>query len=559
MGDDIRTRVLAIGLDSATPDLIEPWVKEGKLPVFKRLMETGCYGRLPSTVPPLTPPAWTTSVTGVNPGKHNIFDFFRMGPDNTKATVNAGDRRAKALWNLLEEYGKRSVVINLPMTYPADTLNGVMVTGMPTPSVNKGFVSPAHMSETVLRLTEGMPLAVDVHPLLRGDETGFLNALESVTQRITRLARHFLETEDWDFFMVVYDDLDRIQHTFWHHMDPAHPFYDEENARLYSDAILKFHQYLEQQIDALITGLDDNTLVFVYSDHGMGPVYKNLFINRFFQEQGWLRLNRQTVDTKSVLRRLGLSQERLKLFLSATGLRAVARRLMPTGVKDFIRKQFPAEALEMEFFDWSKILDWDNSKAFLCSRTGQGVIINHDNVNDYEAFRDMVIAGLLDLKDPLTGRPVIRAAFKKEELFSGPYLDSAPDILIAPETTYELQEKPGTAIVEDITAGRVPISANHYQDGVLFLANSRHINKGHRLSGITIADIAPTALHAMGLAVPGEMDGQVIRDAFDKNFMADNPVRFSDTPMLRESKPGTLSADDEAKITDRLKGLGYLD
>lgn len=550
---------MGIGLDSATPELIEPWVREGKLPVFKRLMETGCYGRLSSTVPALTPPAWTTSMTGVNPGKHNIYDFFRIQQDNQKKIVNSGDRSSKAIWNLLDDANRRSIIINLPVTYPAETFNGVMVTGMPTPAVKKGFVSPETLLEEVLNLTDGKPLAVDIHPLLRGQESVFLEDLDRVTHRITRLTRHFMEKDEWDFLMVVFDDLDRIQHTFWHYIDSKHPLYAKEKAKEYQNAILKFYQCLEHQIEQLLASVDDDTLVLIFSDHGMGPIYRNFYINRFFEEQGWLKLKKKKIQPKEILRSLGVSQERVKLFVNAIGLRNTARNFLPASIKNYVKKHFPAEALELEVFDWSDILDWENSKAYLFSRTGQGIMINKDNVENYETFRDNVIESLLELKDPHTGQRVIEHIYKKESIFHGPCLDSAPDILIDPVQTYELQEKPDKEIFSDIKAGRISISANHYREGVVFICNSKSIRKKCQLSKVAIQDIAPTILYGLGMPIPRDMDGRVVVDAFDKTFLKNTPITYEDIPLTLDGTSNDLSLADTAKITDRLKGLGYID
>ncbi len=552
-------KVMAIGLDSASPELIERWVDEGKLPVFRRLMETGCYGRISSTVPALTPPAWTTAMTGVNPGKHNVYDFFKIQPDHKKEVVNAGDRRSKAIWNLLNDSGGRSIILNLPITYPAEQFNGVMVTGMPTPTVKKDFVSPENLLEEVLDLTGGRQLAVDIHTLLRGDEAAFLKDLEVVTERITKLTRHFIEKEEWDFLMVVFDDLDRIQHTFWHHMDPDHPLFDKNKAELYQDAILTFYQYLERQIETLLSGVDDDTLIMVFSDHGMGPIYRNFHINRFFEEQGWLKIKHKIVKPKEILRFLGLSQERIRLFLSVMKLRSIARRMIPAKIKNRVKQYLPAEAMELEFFDWSNLLDWENSKAYLCSRTGQSIMINKNNVEDYEAFRETVIASLLELKDPETGKSVIENAYKKESVFQGPHMDHAPDILIETAELYELQEKPGEAVFADIKPGRVPISANHRQEGILFLSNSQAVRKGCRLSGVAMADIAPTVLYGLGLSVPRDMDGRVLVDAFNQLFLENHPVNYNDISLTLDGTLNSISPSDAEKITDRLKGLGYMD
>ena len=553
-----RKKVMAIGLDSATPVLIERWVEEGKLPVFKRLMKTGSYGRLTSTIPALTPPAWTTSMTGVNPGKHNLYDFFCIQADNKKKIVNAGDKRSKAIWNLLDDHGRRSIIINLPITYPAETFNGVMITGMPTPTVKKGFVSPEHLKEFVLGLTGGKQLAVDIHHLLRGDKTAFLKDLEAVTDRISRIAMHFMENEDWDFFMVVFDDLDRIQHTFWHYMDPAHPLYNQAEARQYQDAILTFHQFLEQQIEKLLSCIDDDTMVIIFSDHGMGPVYRNFYINRFLEEQGWLKVKKQFIKPKEILQFLGLSQKRIRLFLSAIGLRTMARQILPESIKTYIKKHFPAEELELEFFDWSKILEWDETKAYLCSRTGQGILINKDNVKDYEAFRDEIIQALKELKDPETGRYAVKRVYKKEEVYHGPYTEQGPDIIIEPADTFELQEKLSEKVFENVINSQVPISANHVKEGILIVRGGPNLQQG-QIFAPDIVDITPTILYYLGYPIPSEMDGKVMTEVFSKKFCAEHPIRYDDISLAWNSGRDRISAMEKSAIIDRLRDLGYME
>ena len=552
-------RVIAIGLDSAAPNLIERWVEEGKLPIFGRLIDAGCYGSLESTEPALTPPAWTSSVTGTNPGKHNIYDFFRVTAQHGKKMVSSKDRRSKAIWNLLDEFGKRSIILNLPLTYPAEQLNGIMVTGMPTPSLNKGFVSPANMTDEIVRLIEGKKLAVDVNKLLRGEEDQFLNDLEEVTNRISNLAFHLINTSDWDFFMVVFHDLDILQHTFWHHMDSDHPFYDEEKANTYQYAILHFYQYLEKQIERFHALLDDETVLLIFSDHGMGPIYRNFYINSFFMKRGWLKAKKQTLSIKNILRRTGFSVEQMKLLLDRTRLGGLIKRMLPLNLKTFFRKNLPAELMELDFTDWSKTLDWDNSMAYLCSRTGHGIMINTEKVADYLKFREEIIKALIDLKDPDAGHCVVKRVYKKEEVFRGPHLRNAPDILLELTETYELQEKLGKEILETVSFSRVPISANHYKEGVLILFDKHVLQQGLRLSKVYIADIAATVLYCMGLPIPQDMDGRVITEAFDKEYLKNSPIRYSDIPLQMESVPGAITPAEEEVIADRLRDLGYME
>ena len=553
------TRVLAIGLDSAEPSLVESWVQEGKLPLFGRLMREGCYGRLRSTVPPLTPPAWTSSLTGTNPGKHNVFDFFRITSNHSKEVASSADRQSKPLWRILESYGKRSIVINLPNTFPADEFNGVMVAGMPLPRRDTGFVTPAALRDEVLELIEGRFLGISHTHLLQGDIDKFLEDLEAVTARITKLGLHLMKTREWDFTMVVYDDLDRLQHVFWHHMDPNHPFHDPEKADRYQDVLLRFYQYLENQIQALLDALDDDTLLLVYSDHWMGPVYKNLYVNTFFQQNGWLKIKAARPGLKTLLEKTGVSFEDIRLLMGKLGLRRVLRRLVPVQIKRALRQCLPAEGVDLEIIDWSRTLDWKNSKAYLCSKTGHGVMVNRANVDDYEAFRDAVIAALEGLRDPDTGEPVVRKVHRREDIYHGPCVQNAPDLIVDVNEIYQVQEKIGESVIAPLQMARVPIAANHRPEGLYMLSGSGRVDGGKRLDGVNIMDIAPTILYGMGLPVPEEMDGKAAKAAFGEGFRADQPEAQSAMDLSEEGKTEALSESDRENVQTRLRDLGYID
>jgi predicted AlkP superfamily phosphohydrolase/phosphomutase len=139
-----KNKTVVIGLDGATFDLMGPWIEEGKLPHIKELMDKGCSGVLESTIPPLSPVAWTSFMTGMNPGKHGIFDFvepFQNGALGTRLN-NRKDCKQIPIWRYLNNEGHKTVILNVPMTFPPDELDGLMVSGMDTPHDNATFTYP---------------------------------------------------------------------------------------------------------------------------------------------------------------------------------------------------------------------------------------------------------------------------------------------------------------------------------------------------------------------------------------------------------------------------------
>ena len=132
-------KVVVIGLDGATWSLLGPWTAGGQLPALQGLMQTGIYADLLSTLPYYTLPAWTTMTTGVNPGKHGIFDTFINERDGRRL-VSSKDRKAKTLFQILSENGKTSVSVNIPGTFPPDKINGAAVSGVMTTSFFNNLV-----------------------------------------------------------------------------------------------------------------------------------------------------------------------------------------------------------------------------------------------------------------------------------------------------------------------------------------------------------------------------------------------------------------------------------
>src|SRR4030042_622984 len=201
-------RVLVIGLDGLPLDLINKW--KDQLPTIKNLMQL--YGNLESVTPPLTPIAWTSFFTGVNPGKHNIYDFFKN--DNYKKDIVSGrDLKAKAIWDYLTDKKLKSILVNVSYTYPIKPINGIVIAGTPASRSVKDFIYPSKMKDRILKKVPEYKMGVDWQNINNNDDA-FLKDLYKVTEN-QKKASLLLMKEKWDFFMVVFEDLDRIFHFHW--------------------------------------------------------------------------------------------------------------------------------------------------------------------------------------------------------------------------------------------------------------------------------------------------------------------------------------------------------
>src|SRR6266404_3961929 len=221
-------KVLIVGLDSATFDLARPWIDEGKLPSLAALMKNGAWGRLASVVPPITPPAWTSFMTGKNPGKHGIFHFVETEPGGYAMNyTNATSRRSPTVWKLLNAAGFSVGTMNIPFTYPPETLDGFQISGMDTPSENSPFIHPLSLRKDLEDHVGKMSLDIRYLGAMSTEErrARVLAELEKLDRQWAAVALYLLEHRPQDVMMFVFMSIDTVQHYFWQYMDRSHFLY----------------------------------------------------------------------------------------------------------------------------------------------------------------------------------------------------------------------------------------------------------------------------------------------------------------------------------------------
>ena len=534
-------RVFVFGIDGATLDLITPWVDQGELPAFGKLMREGAYGRLQSTVPPLTPPAWTSSFTGKNPGKHNIFDFFKYAPGNyEKRIVSARDRKCKAIWNIASEQGKEVGVLNVPITFPPEKVNGFMVTGMLTPSLESDFTYPRWLKDELLRAVD-YKIGIDLKKLVKGEDEAFLKDVMYVTQRRGKALFYLQEKFACDLFIAVFTTLDPLQHFFWKSIDENHPQPPGPEENQPQGAIVKHYKQLDELIGNLWDASGEDAVLIVFSDHGFGPLYKDVFVNNWLREQGFLKL-RWNLQ--------GLKWRSMKW-----------RGFLPRRIRESINVDRHSESKLMS------ATDWKSTKAYFSSLSGQSIRINLQGREPggiiepgvaYEALRDRLIDEFHGLKDVETDEKLVEKVFKREEVYSGDYVHNAPDLLVEMREGYTLQEGFGEELIMPAKQSGAFRSGDHRGHGVIFI-RGRGVRRGVLMKSPHIADVAPTILYLMGISVPADMDGRVLTEAFEGDYRDENPVHYGGEAPDYGDMDYEFSRDDAEELEDRLRGLGYLD
>lgn len=524
-------RFLLIGLDGAEPSLCERWMAEGRLPALAALRARGSYMPCRSVDPPVTFPAWCTCVTGVNPGRHGIFDFTEQAHGEYAIRfLNSTHRRAPALWNILSDAGKRVCVLGVPGTYPPERVNGVMVAGFDSPvatSIDRSFVHPPELYE---RVRAWRFADFQEHDIGEGWHAMALERLLNKIEDKSQIAVDLFQSEPWDFFMVVFGESDTVSHHFWMFHDPDSP----RHRSGLENAIRDVYERLDCAVAELVASAGDDVTVAVCSDHGFGGAGTGVVrINNWLAERGHLAF---VPARASILKRAALTltpqRARGALFRTFKGMATRAESHSRFAGIDFTRTRA-----------WSDELNYFPSvRVNLKGREKNGQVARAD----YDAF-------CTDLCAELESWDIIARARRREDMYDGPHIDRAPDIILelALEGGYSYsctRSRGGPAFrrlqPHEFLGGKERgMTGNHRPTGVLFLS------KPTPCGAACLEDIAPTVLAELGVAGP-RMDGTSLLGEYAETNSAS---AFA----VMHAKG--YNADQEREIEARLRALGYFE
>lgn len=552
-------KVLVIGIDGGTYTILNPFMEQGKLPNIQKVMKAGFRSVLLSTVPPVSAPAWTSFITGKNPGKHGVLQFYDVGPvprakgqtevelrPGDFAIVNAKSIRARTLWQIVSEANRRVVVINVPMTYPPVPVNGIMITGLLTPSGSTNFTYPPDLATSLA------DYEIDLSPEERDfdfpDKRWLIERQRTILEKRWETSIRLMKETDWDFFMVVFTGTDRLQHRFWRYLDSSTDN-DSTGWKDYRGLLEEYYERMDWMVGDFVRQAGEDAYVVILSDHGFGPMPQKI-VNTYL-------LLRELQGTEQAGSRNWATV--LRSFLNGIGLDAQHRqkylgRVMP---RAWLKK---AEHVGLEHV-------WNVSRARIISLHTNigGIWINQEGLNHYEALRDGLMANLYKLQDPADGASVVSKVFRKEELYTGEMLPKIPDIIFMLNPGYRLSG--GAARAESFVSRETtptPLQGDHLPEGILMISGEG-VRNLHSPIDLKIEDVTTTILYLLGIPVPGDMDGQVISDAFDADFLEKNPMKFAEVSSLSEFPQVDTAAsvweseEDQRNVEERLRSLGYLD
>ncbi|MFB6188270.1 MAG: alkaline phosphatase family protein [Halapricum sp.] len=535
-GHECDVTTLVIGLDGACHTVLDR-LDDGAIPTLRSLLSTGASGPLVSQIPPWTPSAWPSLYTGMNPGKHGVFDFLAFDGYDWDV-VNATHLRERPLWEILDRHGYRSVVVNAPVTHPPKAFDGTLLPGYMAPE------SPTCHPDGLFETIQDVLGEYRIYPDTSDGPDGYVDAVTSRGAAFRYLVGRF----DPDFGFLQFQQTDTV-------------FHDRPDDW---ETIDRIFRAVDTEIERTLDACEPDT-VFVVSDHGIGPLGGVEFrVNDFLADQGFVRTvnGGDGMPNWSRVRDGALKTGRDESSLAArpslaSGVGSLAARAGITtqrvgtvldrlGLADSIARVVPSSLVQAG----SEQVDFPSSRAYMRSRTECGIRLNLEGrepdgtvaPEQYDAVRARLIEALQAVETP-AGDPLFEAVLPREAVFDGPETDRAADVLVVPQAFDHFL----SATIRGETFGEPTEPWNHKRDGI-FVAHGAAVDASRPLGDPTLFDVAPTVLATLGVPADERMDGRCLP-------IVDSPGRDQ---YSRPDRDERIDTDDQA-VQRRLTDLGYIE
>ena len=278
-------RVFVFGIDGAPPGLIfGEWLDD--LPVLKKLMEGGTYAKLNSTIPPVSAVAWISIYTGKLPSDHGVFEYiYRKNKSYTDlGVISANNVKNKTIWQIASEYGRKSIICLIPITWPIKPFNGAMVTGFLTPGIESDYAYPYELKREIKSLFSE-PFMIDIEDHRDLSKKELLEKVYKMTEMHFKLMKYLIKNKEWDLFLGMIMGSDRINHNFFRYADKNHRKYEPDSE--FKNTLKDYYKYLDKNLGELIELLDKDTKIIVLSDHGIKRMHTRVNLSDWLIQEGY--------------------------------------------------------------------------------------------------------------------------------------------------------------------------------------------------------------------------------------------------------------------------------
>lgn len=521
--DDEKARVMVIGLDGATFKLLRPWVEDGELDFISECLKEGTHGELETVYPTLSTLAWPCFYTGKNPGKLGIFGYTLVediqNPTKGGRIVNSSHVKSPSVWKLLSEAGKKVGVVNIPVTYPPESVNGFLISGFLSPP-NRNYTHPPNLEEEIGGYEVDLEFEgrYGVLPDSGLEEERALEKQAEITRKRFQTSLKLIKSREPDFFVLNFKGVDTMQHLFWN---------DEST-------LLEYYESIDRYTEKLYKAMDP-THLFLMSDHGFHEsADKYFFINTWLKENGYLQKSQSL--SGNILDKL------VQLGLKMAGKLEGLRETLPTSMKE-------------DFLNYSsgKQIDFENTRAY---GSRWGIFLNESGDEKEELIKKLV-SDIQEVKDPDTGEKVFKELVLGEENYSGDFAEKLPDIIPIPRAKYKLMPN----LAENLVKRKLDkpyIQGQHKSDpfGILVVKGNQ-IKEDSRLEDSKITDLFPTILHLMDVQVPSNIDGRVLKGLFKNGSQYRKEIERKSTGDKVKGKEISKKSEKRRikKRIERLEGI----
>lgn len=547
MKDAANSRIMVLGLDGGTWQIFKPLLDLGVMPHLQTLVEQGAHGVLKSVVPSVTAPAWASFATGNEPVKHGIFDFRQFSPKNHRESfVNSTSIHGETLWKVLSRAGKKSLIVNVPITFPVQPINGIMISGMMSPGISgklePEFCYPFEYGKKLAKQFPDYRMFVSQDIFYKEGLDAFISKLVKGVENRLALSLHLMEENPWDFFMVHFQNLDSLQHALW----PAlmKMICEMQSGKMQSHRILDYFRKLDTAIGRLAGQLSENDVLIVLSDHGFGPLNRFFNLNAWLINQGLLALNKTSA----------WEQVQLKLYKKI--LRALYRCQFDQN--NFLNKILYRLKNKLNLFENLQVIDWQQTKLF--SPFGPQIFgliyfmpeFQHENLR--ADLINEISTKIRKIKDPENNEEIAEEIYQVSKYLQDPVTEKSPDLII--------QLKPGYICNSCAAESGVFRAANldrgtHQIDGMVVF-HGHNIRNGLMLKNARIIDLMPTILSIFNIPIRNEIDGRILTEVFEIMLPKNGKAVHSFGNIDDKSNEYVYNEAESEQIARHLKNLGYL-
>jgi predicted AlkP superfamily phosphohydrolase/phosphomutase len=525
-------RVLLIGWDGADWRILDALLESGALPNLRTLIGRGRRGVLKSTIPTHSWSAWPSFLTGVEPADHGVYDILESVPGTHKQLpVTYRSIKERTVLADLTAAGKRTVMVNVPLTFPPPEIEGRLIAGGVLPK-GRDFTHPSGLAADLAKAGRAWPINGMSWTTYRHRPDAYLDEVNEVTRARIRAMDWLIDETEWDLAAFVFFSTDRVQHCLSSYIAPDHPDYAENRTTSIGNRTADVYRMLDDSLGSLVSRARDDDIVLFISDHGFQSCTR-------------------CVHMDQLLRKLGLLQ------FSAT--QAVFGPMQWGVMRQVARKVYDLLGLHGKV-SLPQPVNWSKTRAYTSIRsTGEGVSVNLEGREvdgivpreDYDRVRDQVAEAIETFRDPATGRSPVKKIWRREEIFKGRFLEQAPDLLFEPAEGYSLTHAKRFVEKADWVSG------DHRMDGVIVAAGPAVAADAFAQAPPNLIDIAPTLLAALDAPASVAHTGRVLHEVVGQEAM----VRAGESAAGGESvAEGDAVTDTEAdEMEEHLRGLGYLE